>query len=52
MVRVQVKLSAEEYARLVEAVAKRYGRKRGVISEFVREAIQKAVDEVLQEKQA
>jgi len=50
MVQVRVELSAEEYARLVEAVARRHGRKRGVISEFVREAIRRAVDEVLQEK--
>ena len=50
MVQVRVELSAEEYARLVEAVARRYGRKRGVISNFIRSAIQKAVEEVLQEK--
>ena len=50
MVRVQIEISAEEYGRLMEAVAKRYGRTRGVIGEFVREAIRRAVDEVLQQK--
>ena len=49
MVRVQVELPAEEYGRLIEAVVKVHGRKRGVLSEFIREAIKKAVDEVLQQ---
>ena len=49
MVRVQVELPAEEYGRLIEAVVKVHGRKRGVLSEFIREAIRKAVDEILQQ---
>jgi len=45
---VSVALPIEEYLRLEEAVMRKHGRKRGVFSEFVREAIKKAVEEVLQ----
>ncbi len=47
---VSVALSVDEYLRLEEAVVRKHGRKWGVFSEFVREAIRKAVDEVLQQK--
>ncbi|WAE39682.1 MAG: hypothetical protein QKV96_gp46 [Methanophagales virus GBV303] len=45
---VSVALSVDEYLRLEEAVVRKHGRKWGVFSEFVREAIKKAVEEVLQ----
>ena len=45
---VSVALSVDEYLRLEEAVVRKHGRKWGVFSEFVREAIRKAVEEVLQ----
>ena len=45
---VSVALSVDEYLRLEEAVVRKHGRKWGVFSEFVREAIRRAVDEVLQ----
>ena len=45
---VSVALSVDEYLRLEEAVMRKHGRKWGVFSEFVREAIRKAVEEVLQ----
>jgi len=45
---VSVALSIDEYLRLEEAVVRKHGRKWGVFSEFVREAIRKAVEEVLQ----
>ena len=45
---VSVALSIDEYLRLEEAVVRKHGRKWGVFSEFVREAIRRAVDEVLQ----
>ena len=47
---VSVALSVDEYLRLEEAVVRKHGRKWGVFSEFVREAIRKAVEEVLQQK--
>jgi len=47
---VSVALSVDEYLRLEEAVMRKHGRKWGVFSEFVREAIRKAVEEVLQQK--
>jgi len=47
---VSVALSVDEYLRLEEAVVRKHGRKWGVFSDFVREAIRKAVDEVLQQK--
>ena len=47
---VSVALSIDEYLRLEEAVVRKHGRKWGVFSEFVREAIRKAVEEVLQQK--
>ena len=47
---VNVALPIDEYLRLEEAVMRKYGKKRGVFSEFVRSAIRKAVDEVLQQK--
>jgi len=45
---VSVALSIDEYLRLEEAVVRKHGRKWGVFSEFVREAIRRAVEEVLQ----
>ena len=45
---VSVALSVDEYLRLEEAVVRKHGRKWGVFSKFVREAIRKAVEEVLQ----
>ena len=45
---VSVALSVDEYLRLEEAVVRKHGRKWGVFSEFVRDAIKKAVEEVLQ----
>ena len=45
---VSVALSVDEYLRLEEAVVRKHGRKWGVFSEFVREAIRRAVEEVLQ----
>ena len=45
---VSVALSVDEYLRLEEAVMRKHGRKWGVFSEFVREAIRRAVEEVLQ----
>ena len=45
---VSVALSIDEYLRLEEAVVRKHGRKWGVFSKFVREAIKKAVEEVLQ----
>jgi len=45
---VSVALPVDEYLRLEEAVVRKHGRKWGVFSEFVREAIRRAVDEVLQ----
>jgi len=47
---VSVALPVDEYLRLEEAVVRKHGRKWGVFSEFVREAIKKAVEEVLQQK--
>ena len=47
---VSVALSVDEYLRLEEAVVRKHGRKWGVFSEFVRDAIKKAVEEVLQQK--
>jgi len=47
---VSVALPVDEYLRLEEAVVRKHGRKWGVFSEFVREAIRKAVEEVLQQK--
>jgi len=47
---VSVALSVDEYLRLEEAVVRKHGRKWGVFSEFVREAIRRAVEEVLQQK--
>jgi len=47
---VSVALSIDEYLRLEEAVVRKHGRKWGVFSEFVREAIRRAVEEVLQQK--
>ena len=47
---VSVALSVDEYLRLEEAVVRKHGRKWGVFSEFVRDAIRKAVEEVLQQK--
>ena len=47
---VSVALSVDEYLRLEEAVVRKHGRKWGVFSKFVREAIRKAVEEVLQQK--
>jgi len=47
---VSVALSVDEYLRLEEAVMRKYGRKWGVFSKFVREAIKKAVEEVLQQQ--
>ena len=47
---VSVALSVDEYLRLEEAVVRKHGRKWGVFSEFVREAIKRAVEEVLQQK--
>ena len=45
---VSVALSVDEYLRLEEAVVRKHGRKWGVFSKFVRDAIKKAVEEVLQ----
>jgi len=47
---VSVALPVDEYLRLEEAVVRKHGRKWGVFSEFVREAIRRAVEEVLQQK--
>jgi len=47
---VSVALSVDEYLRLEEAVVRKHGRKWGVFSKFVREAIRRAVEEVLQQK--
>ena len=47
---VSVALPVDEYLRLEEAVVRKHGRKWGVFSEFVRDAIKKAVEEVLQQK--
>jgi len=49
-VHVNVALPLDEYLRLEEAVVRKFGRKKGAFSVFVREAIRRAVDEVLQEK--
>ena len=45
---VSVALPVDEYLRLEEAVVRKHGRKWGVFSKFVRDAIKKAVEEVLQ----
>jgi len=50
-VHVNVALPLDEYLRLEEAVVRKFGRKKGAFSVFVREAIRKAVEEVLQEKE-
>jgi len=47
---VSVALSVDEYLRLEEAVVRKHGRKWGVFSEFVREAIRRAVEGVLQQQ--
>ena len=49
-VHVNVALPLDEYLRLEEAVVRKFGRKRGAFSVFVREAIRRAVDEVLGER--
>ncbi len=49
-VHVNVALPLDEYLRLEEAVVRKFGKKKGFFTVFVREAIRRAVEEVLQEK--